>query len=300
MNDIYVRELSSPYIFTIPHSGERLIREMDWQLTPEAKKFLPNVDWHLNELYGFLEKYNVNIVSPSYSRYVVDVNRPADAEPFGNYRRSVVYSTNTWDEEIYAIPPSEEDVKRRIKRYHKPFHDELEALVTRKVQEFGKVYLIDLHSFMGPISEEVCLGNRHNATCSEAFLEKVYSAFDKEGFETVRNKVFIGGYISKSYAVKDVVECLQIELRYTNYLESEDLDVRVVPRKNTNLFQEASVRLEMVFEKVGVEKLTTIQEVFTASKSEKLTMDTSKLKSNKFFWFIALGLALFLGVLEKW
>ena len=300
MNDIYVKESNSPYIFTLPHSGEKLIREMDWQLTPEAKKFLPNVDWHLNELYGFLEKYNVNIVSTPHSRYVVDVNRPADAEPFGNYRRSLVYSTNTWDEEIYAIPPSEEDVQRRINRYYKPFHDELEALVTKKVQEFGKVYLIDLHSFMGPITEEVCLGNRHNVTCSEAFLEKVYSAFDAEGFETVRNKVFIGGYISKSYAVKDVVEALQIELRYTNYIEPEDLDIRQAPRKKTNLFEETAARLEKVFKKVGIEKLTTIQEVFSANKNEKLTVDTNKLKSNKLFWFIALGLALVLGVLEKW
>jgi N-formylglutamate amidohydrolase len=291
MNDIYLKEESSPYIFTFPHSGEKLTSDMPWQLTPEAQKFLPNVDWHLNELYGFLKKYNVNIVSTAHSRYVVDVNRPPNAEKFGNYRRSLVYSTNTWDEEIYAIPPNDEEIDRRIKRYYEPFHQELEILITKKVKEFGKVYLIDLHSFMGPISEDVCLGNRQNSTCSEAFLEKVYGAFDAEGFETVKNKVFIGGYITKSYAVKEVVEALQIELRYTNYIEPQDLDVRQVPRKETNLFQETAFRLERVFEKIGIEKSEDTK-VESMIKKENLW-------NNKFLWFLALMVALFFSLIEN-
>jgi len=291
MNTLYLKEESSPYIFTFPHSGENLTSDMPWQLTPEAQKFLPNVDWHLNELYGFLKKYNVNILSTPHSRYVVDVNRPPDAQKFGNYRRSLVYSTNTWDEEIYAIPPNDDELERRIKRYYEPFHRELEILITKKVKEFGKVYLIDLHSFMGPISEDVCLGNRHNSTCSEAFLERVYGAFSTEGFETVKNKVFIGGYITKSYAVQEVVEALQIELRYTNYIEPQDLDVRQVPRKETNLFEETSFRLERVFEKIGIEKLID-HETTTMAKKENLW-------SNKFLWVLALAVALFLSMIEK-
>jgi len=291
MNTLYLKEESSPYIFTFPHSGENLTSDMPWQLTPEAQKFLPNVDWHLNELYGFLKKYKVNILSTPHSRYVVDVNRPPDAQKFGNYRRSLVYSTNTWDEEIYAIPPNDDELERRIKRYYEPFHRELEILITKKVKEFGKVYLIDLHSFMGPISEDVCLGNRHNSTCSEAFLERVYGAFSTEGFETVKNKVFIGGYITKSYAVQEVVEALQIELRYTNYIEPQDLDVRQVPRKETNLFEETSFRLERVFEKIGIEKLID-HETTTMAKKENLW-------SNKFLWVLALAVALFLSMIEK-
>jgi len=291
MNHIYLKEENSPYIFTFPHSGEKLTSDMPWQLTPEAQKFLPNVDWHLNELYGFLKEYNVNIISTSYSRYVVDVNRPPNAEKFGNYRRSLVYSTNTWDEEIYAIPPNDEEIERRIKRYYEPFHQELEILITKKVKQFGKVYLIDLHSFMGPISEDVCLGNRHNATCSEAFLDKVYNAFEAEGFETVKNKVFIGGYITRSYAVKEVVEALQIELRYTNYIEPQDLDVRQVPRKETNLFEETAFKLERVFEKVGIEKLEKHKVIVTTQKENIWT--------NKFLWVLALAVALFLSLIEK-
>jgi len=254
MNDILIKRENSPYIFSFPHSGEMLTSDMEWNLTPESQAFLPNVDWHLPELYKFLEDYKVNIISTPHSRYVVDVNRPPNADTIGNYRRSLVYDTNTWDESIYAIAPSKEEIERRIERYYKPYHDELEALITEKVRVFGKVYLVDMHSFMGPISEDVCLGNRHNLTSSEEFINRIYSAFDSEGFNCVKNKIFIGGYITQSYAIKDVVETLQIELRYTTYIEEYELDVRRKPSCNTTLFYETAFRLEEVFKKIGIEK----------------------------------------------
>lgn len=254
MSDIFVQKADSPFIFSIPHSGEMLISEMQWKLRDEAQQFLPNVDWHLMKLYGFLEEYNVDIVYTPFSRYVIDVNRPPDAEKIGNYRRSLVYDTSTWDEEIYHSPPSHEDVERRIKRYYEPYHEELKKLIESKVERFGKAYVLDLHSFMGPISADVCLGNRHNVTCSEAFINKVEEAFVNSGFETVKNEVFIGGYISKHYAVKDVVETLQIELRYTNYIEEHELDLRRNPSSYSTLFTETSLRLEEVFKQIGIEK----------------------------------------------
>lgn len=254
MANVKIKNEDSPYIFSIPHSGELLTSEMEWQLTPKAWEFLPNTDWHLNELYSFLRHYKVSMISTPYSRYVVDVNRPASANKFGNYRDSLVYETNTWDEEIYDLKPTEEELDRRIERYHKSYHVELEALIIEKVKKFGKVYLIDLHSFMGPISADVCIGNRHGVTCSADFFTKVYDAFNSETFEVVKNDVFVGGYITKSYAIEDVVETVQIELGYSTYIEASDLDIASVPRKNTTLFYETAYRLERVMENLGIEK----------------------------------------------
>ena len=248
--NIKIKEGDSPYIFSFPHSGQRLTPEMKMKLLPEAKEFLPNCDWHLNELYAFLNNYNVNIISTDYSRYVIDLNRPKSAEKLGNYRRSLVYSTNTWDEEIYDQLPSQEEIEQRIQCYYEPYHEKLQQLVEKKVKEFGKVYLIDMHSFMGPIDEEVCLGNRHNTTSSEALMERFHKAFESENFEVVKNNVFIGGHITKSYAVENVVETLQIELRYTNYIEEDELDIRRVPSKDSELFFKTALRLERVMRRV--------------------------------------------------
>ena len=252
MQNITVKEEHSPYIFSFPHSGQRLTDEMERKLLAEAKEFLPNCDWHLNELFAFLNNYKVNIISTPYSRYLIDVNRPPSAEKLGNYRRSLVYSTNTWDEEIYAKLPIQEEIDYRIQCYYEPYHEKLQSLVDKKIKEFGKVYLIDIHSFMGPITQEVCLGNRYNATSSEAFIDRFYEAFESENFEVVKNNVFIGGHITKSYTVENMVETLQIELRYTNYIEEHELDVRSVPSKDSKLFCEMAVRLERVMMGMGI------------------------------------------------
>jgi len=95
---IRIKNEDSPYIFSFPHSGERLTSEMKRELTPRALGFLPNVDWYLNELYAFLEAYNVNIISTPYSRYVVDVNRPPSANynvpSKNNQIKKIFYSQN--------------------------------------------------------------------------------------------------------------------------------------------------------------------------------------------------------------
>ena len=286
MHDISLKEADSPYIFSFPHSGESLIAEMDWQLKPEARKFLPNVDWYLPKLYAFLEQYKVNIIATPHSRYVVDVNRPPTAEKFGNYRRSLVYETNTWDEEIYDLKPTAEELKRRVERYYDSYHKELELLVAKKVAEFGKVYLIDIHSFMEPIEEDVCLGNRNNTTSSEAFIDRFYEAFISEGFNTVKNRVFIGGYITKSYAIKDMVETLQIELRYTNYIEHHELEKRHAPTIGTTLFYETAFKLERVFEKAGIYKI----------EDEKIKKETQNSNRGLKIWLLVLFFVLSVGL----
>ena len=296
MNDIVVKKEDSPYIFSFPHSGERLIAEMNWQLKPEAKRFLPNVDWHLPKLYAFLEQYQVNIISTPHSRYVVDVNRPPDAQKFGNYRRSLVYETNTWDEEIYDLKPTSEELERRIQRYYESYHKELELLVAEKVAKFGKAYLIDLHSFMGPIEEDVCLGNTNNTTSSEAFIEKFYNAFQAEGFNTVKNRVFIGGYITKSYAIPNVVETLQIELRYTNYIEPQELDIRSSPRSETTLFYETAFRLENVFEQVGVYKRE--EEKAEILNEQEIDKNRKKKRLHMMLFLLFFVLAIALSLIE--
>ena len=61
MHDIRIKNENSPYIFSFPHSGVLLTSEMEWELTPKALAFLPNVDWYLNELYEFLKHGNSSI-----------------------------------------------------------------------------------------------------------------------------------------------------------------------------------------------------------------------------------------------
>jgi formiminoglutamase len=70
-------------------------------------------------------------------------------------------------------------------------------LLNQTIDRFGRVYLLDIHSFMGPIVEDVCLGNVNGRSCSEFLISTVEFAFASKGYQIVRNKVFNGGYITR-------------------------------------------------------------------------------------------------------
>jgi N-formylglutamate amidohydrolase len=40
--------------------------------------FLPDTDWHLEQLYDFLDALGASVLVATHSRYVVDLNRPPD------------------------------------------------------------------------------------------------------------------------------------------------------------------------------------------------------------------------------
>ena len=81
-------------MFSIPHSGTSLSDEAKSNLLKGNELSLPNMGWCLNELYDFLYSENVNVISTSMSRYVVDLNRRPDSNLFGDYRESIIYKRN--------------------------------------------------------------------------------------------------------------------------------------------------------------------------------------------------------------
>ena len=52
----------------------------------------------------------------------------------------------------------------------------------------------------------------------------VEQSFLQAGYQTVRNKVFTGGYITGHYGQLPEVEALQIEVRYPVYLDETQLE----------------------------------------------------------------------------
>ncbi|GET38917.1 N-formylglutamate amidohydrolase superfamily protein [Microseira wollei NIES-4236] len=111
--------------------------------------------------------------------------------------------------------------------------------------------MLDLHSFMGLIVEDVCLGNVNGRSCSEFLISTVESAFSSKGYQVVRNKVFNGGYITRHYGQMPQVEVLQIEIRYPTYLKPTQLDRDYVPGWNVAEFERAKFNFEAIFSKIA-------------------------------------------------
>lgn len=254
MSWLKIVEKESPLIFSLPHSGVELTDEMRSNLSSNGINSLPNQDWHLNELYDFLLERDANIVSTSISRYVVDNNRSLERNLFGDFIKSVIYQKNTRGEEIYDRYPNSQEQEFRINNYYKPYHEALDKQIDRCVSKFGRAYLIDLHSFMGLINADVCLGDINGKSCSSSFLSRIELAFINKGFDTVKNEVFNGGYITHKYLDNRKVESMQIELRYTNYLSEEHYESKVIPEIEYNIFNNAKSKLETVFDEAFFSK----------------------------------------------
>ncbi len=236
-----------PVIASIPHSGMWIPDKIKASFTAQHLSSLRNTDWYLDRLFEFLHHQGVSVLSANFSRYVVDVNRNLLPALFGSYKKCAIYETNTWDEEIYSIRPSIESMQSRIDLYYTPYHSTLLKQIELLQELFGHVILLDLHSYMGPINNDVCLGDRNGSTCKTEITEQTEEAFAEAGYDVVRNKVFSGGHIIKYYSTLPDVSALQIEMRYTTYLESENLDNGTIPDMDCGKFWSAQSRLKQLF-----------------------------------------------------
>lgn len=237
-----------PVVANLPHSGLKLPASLAAQFTAEQRRSLPNSDWHLQPLYSFLPSLGVTVMEAHYSRYVVDLNRALRPPFLGSFWSAVVPEYTAFKQPIYRQTPTPAEVRSRIERFWSPYHRQLSALLQEKIAQFGRVYLFDLHSFMGLLEEDVCLGNANGATCGSALLEATYQSFAQQGYRTVKNKVFTGGYITRHYGQQPEIEALQIEIRYPVYLSAEQLTGGGIPAWGGDQFSQAQGRLQAIFQ----------------------------------------------------
>ncbi|EDX87090.1 N-formylglutamate amidohydrolase superfamily [Synechococcus sp. PCC 7335] len=238
---------SVPILANLPHSGLQVPDSIARTFTTEQLQTLPNSDWHLQPLYDFLPSLGITLMQANYSRYVVDLNRALKPPLFGSFWSAVVPEQTAFKQDIYTTKPTEKEVQARIKQYYDPYHQQLSKLLNEAIAQHGKVYLLDLHSFMGLISDEVCLGNARGKTCSESTLDIISESFSNQAFQVVKNKVFTGGYITRHYGQYPSVEALQIEIRYPVYLPDDQLEVQAIPHWRSPKFKKAKCKLEAVF-----------------------------------------------------
>jgi N-formylglutamate deformylase len=236
-----------PVIANLPHSGLLVPEKIADNLVVPYQHYLPNQDWHLDKLYDFLPSLGVVVLQAVYSRYVVDLNRSLREPLFGSFWQSVIAEKTAFNLALYQTPPSEQEVQQRVEQYYHPYHQKLQNLVNQYIDQFGKVYLLDLHSFLGLIEDEICLGNGNGSTCSDSVMTIVEDAFCSKGYQVVRNKVFSGGYITRHYGKIPEVEALQIEVRYPVYLNAQHLDSDVVPGWQVPELNRAKHLFESVF-----------------------------------------------------
>jgi len=213
-----------PIVASLPHSGMYVPPEIERLFTQRHRQWLRNTDWFLPQLYSFLPDLGVTMVEATHSRYVTDLNRDPSGELFGSFARAVIAEATADGAPIYTELPDPSALTERVRAFHAPYHAILRRILAYTVERFGRALLLDLHSFMGPIHNDVCIGDRWGRSCSSDVSDAFHKALNAEGFDVVRNTPFAGGYIVRAHANPPDVETLQLEIRYTTYLDCAKID----------------------------------------------------------------------------
>lgn len=229
------RRGSLPILVSFPHSGTFLPAELASRLT-SAGRAVPDTDWFVPELYRpALERLDVSTLVATHSRYVVDLNRPADGSALYPGRiESAVCPTETFDgAALYAAgeEPTPAEIASRIERFWHPYHAALAAERDRILAQHGRCLIWDAHSirsrsprlFEGELPE-LNLGSFSGRSAHADTVERVLARLRAQRrFSFVVDGRFKGGHITRHFGnPAQRIDALQLEIAQRAYMSEDD------------------------------------------------------------------------------
>jgi len=224
------RRGTTPLLVSMPHTGTYLPEWLAPRLT-RAAKALPDTDWHLEQLYSFLDDLGASVLVATHSRYVVDVNRPPDnANLYPGQDTTGVVPVDTFHKAalyLAGFAPSEAEIRSRIEQYWRPYHMKLAAELEGIKKKHGRVLLWDAHSILSELPRffegrlpDFNLGTADGKSCGKGLGEALLAKIT--GYTKVLNGRFKGGYITRTYGdPANGVHAVQLELSEAVYTEEQ-------------------------------------------------------------------------------
>lgn len=193
-----------------------------------AREIIAMTDMHTDALYTL--KGAAKVTFP-VSRLLLDPERfPDDAqEPMAERGMGMVYEVTSQLEPLRE-PPSPE-LKRELKeKFYDPHHLRLERATTKALQTFGKVLIIDCHSFPSkalPYEKrrpddprpQICIGTDEFHT-PDPLYRVMRNAFETKGYSVDKDVPFSGALTPVKYYRQDERVCaIMIEVRRDLYMD---------------------------------------------------------------------------------
>jgi formiminoglutamase len=221
-----------PIVLGLPHTGTDVPADVFERLNARGRA-LADTDWHIHDLYsGLLD--GVTTVRTKIHRYVIDANRDPLGESLypGQNTTGLCPLTDFDGRPIYheRHEPDADEVERRRKAFHAPYHAALEAELKQIRERHGFAILYDCHSIRSRIPflfdgtlPDFSIGTNIGATCApgiEAVVTGICAAAD--GFTSVLNGRFKGGWTTRHYGrPAEGLHAIQMELAQSTYLSTE-------------------------------------------------------------------------------
>jgi N-formylglutamate deformylase len=237
MSDVYTLHRGTrPLLISLPHDGEELPFEIAQRMAPDARR-LPDTDWYVGRLYDFARELGASILRPTYSRYLIDLNRPPDDMSLypGQNTTGLCPTVEFSGMPIYldGQAPDADEIAQRIERWWRPYHDALAAELARLREAHGRAVLWEGHSIRSVVPflfegrlPDFNLGTVDGRSCTPALqarLESVLAA--QRDYTWVANGRFKGGYITRHYGRPDTgIEAVQLELAQCNYMDEDRVE----------------------------------------------------------------------------
>jgi len=233
MSDVYAyHEGDAPLLLSVPHDGWQIPADILHNMSGPARG-IPDTDWHVSQLYEFARDFGASTIVASYSRYVVDLNRPADdGALYENQVATGVCPTQTFAGDSIYLDDPKIDIASRVARYWRPYHDRLAAALTAIRERHGYALLWDAHSIRSQVPRlfpgelpVLNLGTWDHRSCDVTIANAVYAAAAASQYSAVMNGRFRGGYITRHYGRPDAnIHALQLELTQRAYMNESTLE----------------------------------------------------------------------------
>ena len=227
--DYLFHHRNSPILISVPHDGTVIPDEIAQNMHGFALK-TPDRDLFVAQLFSFAKDFDISLLKTNISRYVIDMNRPADdSSLYPGQSVTELCPTTSFDEkEIYTNKPTIDDIKKRIKDYWQPYHQIISDKLEVIKQDHGFAILIDAHSIKSQVPRffegqlpDLNIGTDSGQSCSTEFTEKFESVLKAQNnYSYVFNGRFKGGYITRNYGdPENNIHAIQIELSQINYMD---------------------------------------------------------------------------------
>ena len=222
---------SLPLLVSIPHMGTQLDPQIAENFT-QAATFVDDTDWHLDRLYAFAKEAGASFLTPVYSRYIIDLNRPPDDENlYPGQDTTGLCPIDTFDKEplyLAGREPSEHEKARRRDLFWQPYHTALQTELQRLREEHGYAVLWEAHSIRSEISRffpgrltDFNFGTANNKSAHPELCAVLAAQIEQDGqYTAAANGRFKGGYITRQYGnPADRIHAVQLELTQIAYME---------------------------------------------------------------------------------
>ena len=238
-----------PLVLDSPHSGRSF--PDDFNAAVSEAELREGEDSFVDELYAGAAEVGAPLLCAQWPRTYLDPNRnagdidlelidgpwPGEYRPSGKARigKALVWRMLEDGRPIYARKLLPETVARRIDGFHKPYHEEIQRLLSETHARFGRVYHINCHSMRavagrqsedggGKARADFVLGDRDGTTCDPAFTERVRAALAAMGYDVKVNDPYKGVELVRAYSnPKAGRHSLQIEVNKRLYMDEATL-----------------------------------------------------------------------------